>query len=83
MSMEFGWWNKNPERGKFQVHAVIHGGKISWVSKQGHFTSWRAYIPDPADWDRLILEADNRRVRRLLSPKQFEAIRLLRPSPGA
>lgn len=80
MSMEFGWWNKNPEQGKFQVHAVVHGGTIKWLRKQGHFTSWEPHPPTEDDWDRLMAEASKRVPRRLLSPKQFEAIRRLRPS---
>ena len=32
--MEFGWWTTDPEQGKFQVHAVFHGGNLKWLSKQ-------------------------------------------------
>jgi len=79
MSMEFGWWVKDPVQGKFQVHAVVHGGNISWVRKQGHFTSWEPHVPTEGDWDHLMEEASKRVVRRLVSPKQFEAIKRFRP----
>lgn len=77
-AMEFGWWIKDPEQGKFQVHAVFHGGNIKWLRKQGHFSSWEPHAPTEKDWARLIAEADNRFARRLLSPRQFDTLRQLR-----
>jgi hypothetical protein len=79
MGTEFGWWARDPEQGKFQVRASVHGGNVDWERKQGHFTSWMDHAPTGEDWDRLISEAEKRVPRRLLSPKQFEAIRNLRP----
>lgn len=79
MSIEFGWWNKDPEEGKYQVRASVHGGNIAWTRHQGHHTPWAPHTPSEADWDRLIAEADRRVPRRLISPKQFEAIKRLRP----
>ncbi len=79
MAIEFGWWNNNPEEGKYQVSASIHGGNIDWTRKQGHHSSWEPHQPTEDDWDRLIYEATNRVPRRLISPKQFEAIKRLRP----
>jgi hypothetical protein len=78
MSMEFGWWNKDPEQGKYQVRAVVHGGNLAWTRKQGHHTSWAEHAPSEDDWTRLISEAERRLPRRLLSPKQFEEIKKLR-----
>lgn len=78
MTTEFGWWVRDRELGKFQVKALIHGGNLSWLRKQGHFSSWEPHQPSEADWDRLIAEAERRVPRRLLSPKQFTAIRNLR-----
>jgi hypothetical protein len=80
MSIEFGWWNKDPDHGKYQVRASVHGGNISWTRHQGHHTPWEPHTPGEADWDRLIAEAERRVPRRLISPKQFEAIKRLRPS---
>jgi hypothetical protein len=78
MSMEFGWWNRDPEEGKFQVKAIVHGGNLKWLRKQGHFTSWLDHVPTEDDWSRLVSEAERRLPRRLLSPKQFEEIKKLR-----
>ena len=30
MSMHFGWWVRDPEEGKFQVLAIVHGGALTW-----------------------------------------------------
>ena len=79
MSMEIGWWKKDPERGKYQVRATIHGGNIVWTRKQGHHTPWEPHTPvSDEDWDRMIAEAETRVPRRLISPKQFAAIKALR-----
>jgi hypothetical protein len=78
MSIEFGWWNKDPEQGKYQVLAAIHGGNIRWTRKQGHHTSWLVHTPSEADWDKLMFEAEKRVPRRLISPRQFEDIKKLR-----
>jgi hypothetical protein len=78
MSMEFGWWIRDPEAGKFQVKAIIHGGNLTWFEKHGHFTSWSVHTPSEEDWSRLISEAERRLPRRLLSPKQFIEIQNLR-----
>ncbi len=80
MSIEFGWWTKDAETGKFQINVSIHGGNITWSRKQGHHTQWAPYAPPTeTDWDRLIAEAGRRVPRRLISPKQFDDIKRLRP----
>ena len=28
MGIEFGWWKKDEDGNKFQVSAVVHGGKL-------------------------------------------------------
>jgi len=78
MSMEFGWWVKDAEAGKYQVKAIVHGGRLEWLRKQGHFTSWLPHEPSEEDWDRMVAEAERRVPRRLLSPKQFTEIKNLR-----
>ncbi|MFH1498432.1 MAG: hypothetical protein ABII82_11455 [Verrucomicrobiota bacterium] len=83
MSMEFGWWVRDPEQGKYQVRVVIHGGNITWKRKHGHNIPWAPLEPVTAeDWDKLIAEAETRVPRRLLSPKQFEDIKRLRSKTG-
>lgn len=74
MAMEFGWWAKDPETGKFQICVEIHGGNIVWRRKQGHHTSWEPFSPGDEEWQRLLAEAERRVPRRLLSPKQFAEI---------
>jgi hypothetical protein len=78
MSTEFGWWVRDPELGKYQVKAAVHGGNLTWTRKQGHFTSWMPHTPSEDDWDRLVSEAARRVPRRLLSPKQFNEIKDLK-----
>jgi hypothetical protein len=82
MSMEFGWWNRDPESGKYQVRAAVHGGNLAWTRKQGHHARWEEHQPSEADWERLLAEAGRRVPRRLLSPGQFEDIRRLRERAG-
>lgn len=78
MSIDFGWWVKDPEQGKFQVNVRIHGGHAEWTRKQGHHSSWEPYgPPSDEDWDKLLAEASTRVPRRLISPKQFDAIKQL------
>ncbi len=75
MAMEFGWWSKDDEVGKFQVVVEVHGGNITWTRKYGHHIPWESYKPQEEDWDRLLSEAERRVPRRLLSPKQFAEIK--------
>ncbi len=78
MATEFGWWNTDPEAGKYQVVAEFHGGKVFWTRHQGHHTSWVTHKPSEDDWERLLHEASKRVPRRLISPKQFAAIKQVR-----
>jgi len=74
MSMEFGWWNRDPEQGKYQVLATIHGGNLLWRRKQGHHSPWEDHAPLETDWAQLLEEAGRRVPRRLISPKQMAEI---------
>lgn len=82
MGIEFGWWNKDPEQGKYQVHVVVHGGNIEWTRHQGHHTSWDPHTPSDDDRERLIYEAEKRLPRRLITQKQFEEIKALSENSG-
>jgi hypothetical protein len=80
MSIEFGWWGRDGEWRKFQVRVTVFGGTAAWSRKQGHHQPWEPYgPPTDKDWDLLIAEAERRVPRRLLSPKQLESIKRLRP----
>ncbi len=82
MSIEFGWWSKDPEGKKYQISAVVHGGNIEWTMHQGHHTSWVPYTPNDDDRERLIYEAEKRVPRRLISNKQFDEIKKLSANSG-
>lgn len=90
--MDFGWWLRDPEAGKFQVWVVFHGGEVTWRRKQGHHEPWEPLEPVTVEmWDRLMDEAAKRVPRRLMSPKQFDELKRVRaaaedagtPSPEA
>lgn len=85
MGIEFGWWNRDPEEGKYQVSVVVHGGNIAWKRHQGHHTPWQPHTPSDEDRERLIAEAERRLPRRLITQKQFEEIKRLSElsGPGA
>lgn len=77
--MEFGWWVRDPEEGKYQVLAVFHGGEVVWTRHQGHHTQWEPLEPITTElWDRLMDEAAKRVPRRLMSPKQYDELKRLR-----
>jgi len=79
MAMEFGWWVRDPEEGKYQVLAEFHGGEVVWTRKQGHHQPWEPLEPITSElWDRLIDEAAKRVPRRLMSPKQFDELKQIR-----
>jgi hypothetical protein len=84
MSIEFGWWNKDSEHGKYQVSVVVHGGNIEWTRHKGHHTPWEVHTPSDEDRARLVYEAEKRVPRRLITQKQFEDIKQLSESgiPG-
>lgn len=82
MSIEFGWWNRDPDQGKYQVHVTVHGGNIEWRRHQGHHTSWDPHEPSDDDRLRLIQEAAKRLPRRLITQRQFEDIKRLSEHAG-
>ncbi|MBI5769971.1 MAG: hypothetical protein HZA93_19505 [Verrucomicrobia bacterium] len=82
MAIDFGWWNKDPEQGKYQVNVSVHGGNIAWTRKQGHHTPWKPHTPTDDDRERLIYEAEKRVPRRLISQKQFDEIKALAANEG-
>ena len=83
MSIEFGWWNKDDDGRKYQVHTAVHGGNIEWTRHQGHHTSWEPHVPNDDDRARLIVEAEKRVPRRLITQKQFEEIKRLSENEGS
>ncbi len=82
MSITFGWWNRDPEQGKYQVSVSVHGGNIEWTRKHGHHQRWEPHTPNDDDRERLIDEASRRIPRRLITQKQFEEIKRLAANEG-
>jgi len=83
MSITFGWWQRDPVEGKFQIHVDVHGGNIEWTRHQGHHTSWLKHLPTDEDRARLVSEAEKRVPRRLITDKQFEEIKRLSETEGS
>lgn len=82
MGMNFGWWNRRPDEGKFQVKVSVRGGNIEWTKHQGHHTPWEPYTPDDEDRERLLYEAEKRLPRRLITKQQYEEIKRLSENEG-
>lgn len=81
MTLEFGWWSRDADGRRYQVRAQVFGGDIAWSRKQGHHQPWEIYgPPTDEDWDLLLEQAGKRVPRRLLSPRQFETLKRLRPT---
>ena len=74
MTTEFGWWNRDPEEGKYEVKARIHGSVLTFRRHQGHHTRWEDHNPTDDDFDRLLSDAKKRVPRRLISIKQMAEI---------
>ncbi len=74
---EFGWWNRDPEEGKYEVKASFHGGNLVFRRHQGHHTRWEPHTPSDDDFDRLLKEAEKRVPRRLISLKQMKELEAL------
>jgi len=83
MSIVFGWWNRDAEGRKFQVSVTVHGGNIEWTRHQGHHTPWEPHLPSEEDRQRLVMEAERRVPRRLISTKQFDEIKRLSENAGS
>lgn len=77
--MDFGWWHRDEEGIKWQIAVRYHGGNVTFSRKHGHHASWEDFEPVEADWDKLMAEAERRVPRRLMSPKQFAALKACRP----
>jgi len=79
MNMEFGWWSRDSEGRRFQMRAKVFADEITWSRKQGHFQSWVDCEPTDDDWETLISEASRRVPRRLITSKEFEALKRMKP----
>lgn len=74
--MELGWWNRDEEGRKYQVHLELFGGKLQWRCQRGRHTRWEDY-PNPSDedWDTAERLAENRYVRRLIREDTLKLVK--------
>ncbi len=79
MGMEFGWWDKDEDGKKWHIKVRFHAGHVVFNRKHGHHTSWELFEPNDEQWDRLLSEAERRLPRRLMSTKEFNALKSQRP----
>jgi hypothetical protein len=74
--MELGWWNRDPELGKYQVHLEVFGGKLRWRRQLKRFDPWEDYAaPTEQDWAKALEIAENRLQRRLTTKAVVDLIR--------
>ncbi len=74
--MELGWWKRDEEGRKYQVHLEMFGGKLQWRFQQGRHTQWKDYAnPTDEDWDTAIQLAENRYVRRLIREDALKLVK--------
>ena len=74
--MEFGWWNRNEDGKKYQVHLEVFGKKLRWRCQRARFEPWEDYAdPTEDDWERALQMAENRFQRKLLRIDILELIR--------
>lgn len=74
--MELGWWNRDEEGRKYQVHLEIFGRKLHWRCQRKRHEPWTDYPhPTEDDWNMALQLAENRLQRRLTTADIVEKIR--------
>ena len=73
--MELGWWNRDAEGKKFQVHLEVFGGKLLWRCQRKRHEAWQEYPPTEEDWVTALELAENRLQRRLTTYAMVAKIR--------
>ncbi len=74
--MELGWWNRDVDGKKFQVHLEVFGGKLRWRCQRRRYEPWKDYAtPTDEDWATALDLAQNRLQRRLTTRDIVEKIR--------
>lgn len=74
--MELGWWNRDEEGKKYQVHLEVFGGRLIWRCQRKRFEKWQDYTnPTEDDWRTALELAENRLQRRLTTKNIVEKIR--------
>ena len=74
--MEIGWWNRDAEGKKYQVHLEVFGGRLIFRCQRKRFERWEDY-PNPTDedWATALTQAENCLQRRLTTQKIVDKIR--------
>lgn len=74
--MELGWWKRDAEGQKFQVHLRLFGGKLHWECQMKRHEPWKTYAaPTDEDWTTALELAENRYQRRLVTARAVELVR--------
>jgi hypothetical protein len=74
--MELGWWKRDDEGRKFQVHLNLFGGKLAWTWQRARHEPWGPYEkPTDEDWATALELAQNRYQRRLITAYALELVR--------
>lgn len=74
--MEIGWWKRDDEGQKYQVHLNLFGGKLKWSCQRKRAECWTDYgPPTEEDWATALELAENRYQRRLITKDVVEMIR--------
>lgn len=74
--MEMGWWNRDEDGKKYQVHLEVFGGQLRWQFQRERFATWEVYAnPTEEDWATALELAENRLQRRLTTKDVVEKIR--------
>ena len=74
--MELGWWNRDAEGKKYQVHLELFGGKLLWRFQPKRHAAWEDYKnPTEDDWKTALELAENRYQRRLTTKDIVDRIR--------
>lgn len=74
--MELGWWKRDEDGNKYQVHLEVFGGKLRWRWQRKRFEPWEDYpAPTDEDWETALELAEKRLQRRLIGKELVEKIR--------
>lgn len=74
--MELGWWKRDDEGKKYQVHLNLFGKDLKWTWQRARNARWEEYeSPTDEDWETALELVENRYQRRLVHKKVVEMIR--------
>jgi hypothetical protein len=75
-SMELGWWKRDDDGKKYQIHLEMFGGKLRWRCQRQRAERWQDYgPPSDEDWTMAVKLAEHRYYRRLITKQVVELVR--------